>query len=95
MTAVTKCYPGLSLSSKGGEKASASGDRVPSHTEQGVQETKLLLPPGTIFIIIGGGNHSQFGWYGNQPGDAEATISREEQQAQVLQATLQLLAGLQ
>jgi hypothetical protein len=64
-------------------------------TEQGVQETKHLLPPGTEFIVIEGGNHSQFGWYGDQPGDAEATISREEQQAQVLQATLQLLAGFE
>ena len=64
-------------------------------TGQGVQETRPLLPPDTIFITIEGGNHSQFGWYGDQPGDAEATISREEQQAQVLQATLQLLAGLQ
>ena len=64
-------------------------------TGQGVQETRHLLPLDTIFITIEGGNHSQFGWYGDQPGDAEATISREEQQAQVLQATLQLLAGLQ
>jgi hypothetical protein len=62
-------------------------------TEQGVQETKHLLPSGTEFIVIEGGNHSQFGWYGDQPGDAQATISRDEQQAQVLQATLQLLAG--
>ena len=63
-------------------------------TAQGIEETKHLLPPGTNFITIEGGNHSQFGWYGDQPGDAEATISREEQQAQVTQATLQLLAGL-
>ena len=64
-------------------------------TAQGIEETKHLLPPGTNFITIEGGNHSQFGWYGDQPGDAQATISREEQQAQVLQATLKLLAGLQ
>ena len=64
-------------------------------TAQGIEETKHLLPPGTNFITIEGGNHSQFGWYGDQPGDAQATISREEQQEQVLQATLKLLAGLQ
>lgn len=31
-------------------------------------------------IAIQGGNHAQFGNYGKQKGDAEATISREEQQ---------------
>ena len=28
-----------------------------------------LLPPGTRFIPIEGGNHAQFGWYGDQNGD--------------------------
>lgn len=31
-------------------------------------------------VAIEGGNHAQFGNYGRQKGDAEATISREEQQ---------------
>lgn len=31
-------------------------------------------------VAVEGGNHAQFGNYGKQRGDAEATISREEQQ---------------
>lgn len=31
-------------------------------------------------VVIAGGNHAQFGNYGEQDGDAQATISREEQQ---------------
>jgi len=52
------------------------------------------LPADTEFVVIEGGNHSQFGDYGLQPGDNEATISREEQQAQVVDATVRLLKSL-
>ena len=45
-------------------------------------------------IKITGGNHSQFGWYGDQGGDNAATISREEQQNQIFNATLQLLEAV-
>ena len=38
------------------------------------------LPPSTTIVPIDGGNHSQFGSYGFQPGDWPATISRAEQQ---------------
>ena len=31
-------------------------------------------------VAIDGGNHAQFGHYGKQKGDPDATISREEQQ---------------
>ncbi len=31
-------------------------------------------------VVIEGGNHAQFGNYGKQPGDLEATISNDEQQ---------------
>jgi len=35
-----------------------------------------------------------FGWYGPQGGDGQAVISRAEQQAQVIAATVELLASL-
>jgi hypothetical protein len=37
------------------------------------------LPPSTTIVQIDGGNHSQFGSYGFQPGDWPASISRAEQ----------------
>jgi NAD(P)-dependent dehydrogenase (short-subunit alcohol dehydrogenase family) len=49
---------------------------------------------GTTWVAIQGGNHAQFGWYGDQSGDNPATITREEQQAQIVQATADLLAQL-
>lgn len=51
-----------------------------------------LLPPGTRFIPIEGGNHAQFGWYGAQSGDNPATISRAEQQKLTVDATVEVLA---
>jgi pimeloyl-ACP methyl ester carboxylesterase len=50
-----------------------------------------LLPAAAVWAPIEGGNHAQFGWYGPQSDTDVATISREEQQAQVIAATLALL----
>ena len=50
-----------------------------------------LLPASTTWLPIQGGNHAQFGWYGPQPGDGQPTITREDQQAQVVAATVALL----
>lgn len=59
-----------------------------------IEASAAQLPPETTFVEIDGGNHAQFGWYGEQDGDGEATISREEQQAQVVAATLELLEAV-
>lgn len=55
------------------------------------ESSRVLLPSGTVWVPIEGGNHAQFGWYGPQSDADIATISREEQQAQVIAATLALL----
>ena len=62
----------------------ATGDKISASVP--------LLPPDTRFVAIEGGNHAQFGWYGKQSGDNEATITREAQQAQTVAATLALLS---
>ncbi len=53
-----------------------------------------LLPADTRWVAIEGGNHGQFGWYGAQPGDNPAAISRQMQQDQVVSATVQNLQSL-
>jgi dienelactone hydrolase len=63
-------------------------------TQDKIDASQSLLPPGTTWVRVVGGNHAQFGWYGNQPGDLTATISREEQQEQVSQAILVFLGEL-
>jgi hypothetical protein len=62
-------------------------------TVDDIEHSKTLVPPTATFVPIEGGNHAQFGWYGPQQGDNEATITREEQQAQVIAATGEALAG--
>jgi pimeloyl-ACP methyl ester carboxylesterase len=56
-----------------------------------IEDSAALLPSDTVFVPVAGGNHAQFGWYGPQAGDLEATISHEAQSAQVVAATLALL----
>ncbi len=55
------------------------------------QQNRHLLPPTTRWVPIEGGNHSQFGDYGFQPGDNQAGISRDQQRSLTLQAMLAFL----
>lgn len=59
-----------------------------------IEDSLNLLPDTTLRIEIAGGNHAQFGWYGDQGGDNPATITREQQQSQIFDATLQLLESV-
>jgi hypothetical protein len=57
-----------------------------------IDANKLFLPADTVYVEIAGGNHTRFGYYDTSPdpvqsGDGIAGISREEQQAQIIQAT--------
>ena len=89
-------YPASSDDLSDGQLASVSiyGTRDGLATPDKIDASRQLLPPDTEWIAIEGGNHAQFGWYGSQAGDNEATISREEQQAQILEATRGLLQRL-
>lgn len=60
-----------------------------------VEGARPLYPPSVVFVRIEGGNHAQFGWYGKQERDGEATISHAEQQAQTNAALLALMARLE
>ncbi len=63
-------------------------------TPDKIAASRALLPANTQWITIPGGNHAQMGWYGPQAGDNPATISRAEQQKQVIAASVGLLEGL-
>lgn len=63
-------------------------------TLEDIENSRALLPPDTLFVPIEGGNHAQFGSYGPQSGDNPAAISPAEQQAQTVEATIELLASL-
>ncbi|HET7377714.1 MAG TPA: alpha/beta hydrolase [Anaerolineae bacterium] len=53
-----------------------------------------LMPASTQWVVIQGGNHAQFGYYGIQSSDGVATISREEQQKRIIDATVGFLKQL-
>ncbi len=55
------------------------------------ERNRSKLPSSTRWVLIEGGNHSQFGYYGFQPGDRWATIGREEQQRRILEAVVSAL----
>lgn len=82
------------LSRSGLSVVSISGTLDGLSTPGDIAASRPLLPADTIWVAIDGGNHAQFGWYGAQPGDNAASISRESQQAQIVAATAALLARL-
>jgi Alpha/beta hydrolase family len=59
-----------------------------------IDDSLKLLPPSTVRVEIAGGNHAQFGWYGDQAGDNKATITREAQQNLTVTATVEILEKL-
>ncbi len=63
-------------------------------TKDKIDASRGLLPPDTYWVPIEGGNHAQFGWYGDQSGDNPATISRQDQQDQIQQTVLDLLQSM-
>jgi hypothetical protein len=58
------------------------------------ETSKPYLPDNTVFMPIVGGNHSYFGSYGFQRGDLEADITQEDQQRQIVDATVLFLRNL-
>jgi pimeloyl-ACP methyl ester carboxylesterase len=94
--ALWAAYPasGDDLSGQSLKVVSMIGSQDGLGTAKGVDGTRSLLPQNTRFVVIDGGNHAQFGSYGDQPGDNPATISRADQQAQVVAATLELLGRI-
>jgi len=68
-----------------------AGTRDGLASREKVEENKVKLPPLTKWVWIEGGNHSQFGWYGFQPGDHFATIPAASQREQMLRAVLEAL----
>jgi len=60
-------------------------------TLEDIADSRGRLPASTKFVEIIGGNHAGFGWYGDQSGDGDASLSKAEQQDQIVQATITFL----
>jgi pimeloyl-ACP methyl ester carboxylesterase len=89
-------YPpgGVDLSDREMAVLSVYGTRDGLTSIAEIDGSRGQLPPASEFVAIDGGNHAQFGWYGPQNGDLAATVTQEEQQTQVVAATVRLMARL-
>jgi pimeloyl-ACP methyl ester carboxylesterase len=56
-----------------------------------VEANRAKLPATTRWVWIDGGTHSQFGWYGFQPGDRRATIDASAQRATMIEVVTNVL----
>jgi len=72
-----------------------TNDYYPEQLAEGAD----YLPPGSEFVVIQGGNHTQFGYIDTSPEphlekDYPADITLEEQQRQIIEATVGFLDSL-
>lgn len=72
-------------------KVFASNDGIAPRER--VLANRTLLPKHTRWVEVIGGNHSQFGRYGHQLFDGEASISREQQEGMTRAALVDALAN--
>ena len=56
------------------------------------EKSKELLPVDYKEVIIEGGNHANVADYGHQKGDNQASITKEEQQTQTVQAIFEFIS---
>lgn len=90
---ILAAYPEAHINFRGRDLAVATvyGDQDGLVAVSEVERSFAQLPTDAIKILVKGGNHAQFGWYGEQAGDLPAQIGRYEQQSQVVEAVLRIL----
>ncbi|MGB9936263.1 MAG: alpha/beta fold hydrolase [Methanobacterium sp.] len=87
-------YPNTDASNATFKALSIRGSLDNLTTVQNIEENKNKFPASTTFITIEGGNHYNNGNYGPQAGDNNSTISREDQQKQIINSILQFLNNI-
>lgn len=86
-------YPASSndLQNYSGKVLSIYGSNDGLATPAKIEASRALLPASTVYYEVNGGIHAYFGWYGPQKGDGEPSITREEQQNQLVEQVQQFL----
>lgn len=97
--ALWAAYPASNTDLSGNDLAAVSiyGDADGVASIADVLDGANRLPDSTVFVLIPGGNHTQFGRYGEglQRGDNPAAISRDEQEQIVVDSTVEMLSSIQ
>lgn len=79
-------YPANDFSGSELPMLSIYGELDGLSTTKDIEESRGLFPEDSVFVEIKGGNHAQFGLYGDQKGDNAAAITPIEQQDRVVKA---------
>lgn len=79
-------YPTKSLADKEISVLTIYGSEDQVLNRGKLEDGRGLMPKSSVELCIEGGNHAWFGNYGEQKGDGKASISREEQQRQTVEA---------
>jgi pimeloyl-ACP methyl ester carboxylesterase len=74
-------------------KVLGTADCVASVTDARANQARV--PPQTRWLEIEGANHRQFGYYGWQIGDCDASITREEQHRRVVTAVADFVGAVE
>lgn len=82
-------YPIRDVSDKNVLMITAENDGLLEQSQLDSAEERQ--PSDVVYFEIEGGNHAQFGWYGDQIDDNQATITVEEQQAIILTQILDFI----
>ena len=73
--------------------ASVSGTRDGLATPADIEASRADLPAATTFVAVEGAVHAFFGDYGAQPGDGVPTVTRQDAQEQIADASIALVAS--
>ncbi|MDZ4764242.1 MAG: alpha/beta hydrolase [Chloroflexota bacterium] len=87
-------YPDRDLSAIDVQVTNIYGSLDGLATVEQVEGARAMLPTVTEWVKIDGGNHAQFGWYGDQARDNAASIPRSDQQIQTGAALIALMGRL-
>ncbi len=70
---------------------SVSGTRDGLTTAEDVEASRANLPDDAVFAVLDGVNHAQFGAYGDQSGDLEATVDDHAARREIATATAEVV----
>ena len=84
-------YPTKEIESKDMKVLSVYGSQDRVLNQEKLVAGRQLMPENYEEICIEGGNHAQFGAYGVQEGDGQATIAAAEQWEQTVNAILEII----
>ena len=84
-------YPTKDLTESGLKVLTIYGSEDSVLSREKLEEGRKYLPEDAQELVIEGGNHAQFGCYGEQKGDGKASVSAEKQREQTVEAIVELL----